>query len=99
VLKNTGTAVPSDPALHFQDSTAVLNSDIYRLSATVEGQGWTAQLANVLAAVKFGESRSILVYVSHGPQSAAGARVTLRAVSESDPSKTAVVSVAINSKN
>jgi M6 family metalloprotease-like protein len=94
-LKNAGTLAPTDATLHFQDSTASLNSDIYRLSVTVEGQGWTAQLDNALAAVKFGESRSIPVYVSRGPRSAATATLTLKAVSESDPSKTASATLSI----
>ncbi len=94
-LRNTGSAAPTDATLHFQNSTASLNSDIYRLSVMVEGRGWTAQLANDLAAVKFGESQSVPVYVSHGPQSAASATVTLKAVSESDPGKTAVATLRI----
>jgi hypothetical protein len=94
-LKNTGTAAPTDATLHFQDSTAGLRWDVYRLSVTVEGRDWTAQLDNALAAVKFGESRPIPVYVSRGPRSAAAATVTLRAVSEGDPAKTATATLSI----
>jgi hypothetical protein len=66
-----------------------LNNDIYRLSVSVDGQGWTAQLQNALSAVKFGDSKTVPVYVARVPGSAASAKVTLKAQSESDPAKTA----------
>ena len=47
---------PPPPPVHPQDATAYLNNDIYRLSVSVEGAGWTAQLRNALAAVEFGGS-------------------------------------------
>lgn len=95
-LKNTGTAVNTDPAIHPADVNAFLRSDVYRLSASVEGKGWTVQLLNALAAVEFGASRQVAVYVSNQAGSAASARVTLKAVSESDPAKsaTAIATVA-----
>jgi hypothetical protein len=43
---------------------------------------------NALAAVKFGETQNVPVYVSHGAGSAGTATVVLTARSESDPSKT-----------
>ena len=69
--------------------TAFLSSDIYRLSATVDGAGWSAQLGNALAAVKAGESQEVPVYVTRAAGSAASATVTLKAASESDPAKIA----------
>jgi M6 family metalloprotease-like protein len=98
VLKNTGTAVATDAALHPQDASAFLGSDIYRLSVSVDGKGWAADLKNVLAAVKFGESVEIPVYVSHTPESAGTATVTLKAISESDPSKTATATLKVVSQ-
>jgi M6 family metalloprotease-like protein len=88
-LRNTGRAVATDPALHPQDVSAHLTTDIYRLSVTVDGAGWTAQIPNALAAVKFGESARVTVYVSRAEGAAATATVTLKAVSESDPGQTA----------
>lgn len=88
-LRNTGTPAQVDPALHPQDATAFLDGDIYRLSVSVAGKGWTAQLVNALAALKFGESRPVPVHVSAPAGSAAAAGITLKAQSESDPSKTA----------
>ena len=73
-----------------------LDYDVYRLSVSVEGKGWTARLINALAAVKSGASQPVAIYVSHGNGSDRSATVTLRAASESDPSKTATASVIVS---
>jgi hypothetical protein len=88
-LRNTGTAVATSAALHPQDANAWLTSDVYRLSASTTGTGWTAQLRNVLATAKFGESVNVPVYVSRAANAASSGQVTLTATSESDPTKTA----------
>ncbi|HUI57567.1 MAG TPA: hypothetical protein VLY04_21465 [Bryobacteraceae bacterium] len=75
-LTNTGSA-PADTADH-------LKYDIYRLSLS----GASAQLENALAAVRFGESQTIPVYVT------ASGRVTLKAQSETDPAKSATATAA-----
>jgi len=95
-LKNTGEAAETDPALHPSDANVYLDSDVYRLSVSVEGEGWTAQLLNSLAAVEFGESQPVTVYVSKEEGSAPSATVTLRAASESDPSKTATATTKVS---
>jgi M6 family metalloprotease-like protein len=95
-LRNTGTAAPTDPALHPQDVTAFLASDIYRLAVTVEGDGWSAQLLNALAAVEFGASQPVTVYVSRDRDGSPSGTVTLRATSESDPSVTATLVVEVS---
>jgi hypothetical protein len=59
-------------------NTGTVGYDVYRLSVT-QGSG---QLSNALVAVKAGESRQVPVYAPAGA-------VTLRAVSESDPTKSA----------
>jgi uncharacterized protein involved in copper resistance len=87
-LKNTGSAAATDPSSHPQDATAWLNSDIYRLAVSAQGEGWTAQLRNGLAAVKFGESASIAVFVTRAANAASSGTITLTATSESDPAKT-----------
>ncbi len=76
-LTNTGTATA--PAAH-------QGYDIYRLSTSVDGTGWSAQLQNALAAVQFGASQTIPVYLTRG-----SGRVTVKltAISESDPTKSA----------
>ncbi len=95
-LKNTGAGSELDPALHPSDSSPYLNSDIYRLTVTAEGEGWNARLLNGLASVKFGGSQQIKVYVSRENGSASSAEVTLRASSESDPSKVAMATLTVS---
>ena len=96
VLKNTGQAADTDPAAHSAGADVSLNSDVYRLSVTIEGKGWSARLLNALAAVEFGKSRQVTAYVSAEAASSPGAKVTLRAVSESDPSKVATAAVSLS---
>ena len=95
-VKNTGTAAKTDPAVHPANAGAALNSDVYRLSVSVEGKGWSARLLNGLAAVEFGGSRAIKVYVSREDGSDPSATVSLRATSESDPSKTATATARVS---
>ena len=95
-LSNTGTAVETDLALHPPGASAHFDSDVYRLSVSIEGEGWTAQLLNALAAVKFGESLPVTVYVSSTSGSATSAAITLRATSESDTSQTAAATVQVS---
>jgi len=95
VLKNTGQAADIDPAVHPAGAAASLNFDIYRLSAAVEGKGWTVQLLNSLAAVEFGKSKPMTAYMSAEGASSPTAKLILRAVSESDPSKAATASVVV----
>ncbi|HMA53509.1 MAG TPA: peptidase M6, partial [Acidobacteriota bacterium] len=70
-------------------------SDVFRLSVTVEGKGWDARLLNALAALKAGSSRPATVFVSRDDGASKTATVTLKAVSESDPSRTASASVKV----
>jgi len=98
-LRNTGAAAATDSSLHPQDVTAYLNNDIYRLAVSVDGQGWSAQLQNALAALKFGDSKTVPVYVTRVPGSAASAEVTLKAVSESDPTKTTTATCIVSVPN
>jgi hypothetical protein len=95
-VTNSGAAAEADASSHPQDASAYLNNDIYRVTATVEGQGWTAQLQNALAAVKFGDSASLPVFISRSSGAASSAKVTLKAQSESDPSKTATATCTVS---
>lgn len=97
-LTNTGAPAPVDVSLHSQDASAYTGSDVYRLSANVTGQGWTARIQNALAAVKFGESVKIPVHAIRGAGASASATVTFTAVSESDPSKTTTVKIALTAR-
>lgn len=94
-LKNTGASADVDPMLHPSDTTAYFNSDVYRLSLSVEGTGWTAKLLNGLAALEAGHTHEVTFYVSAEDRSADAATVTLNAVSESDSSQTAEAVVKV----
>jgi M6 family metalloprotease-like protein len=98
-LSNTGKAALTEAALHPQAAGEYLKDDIYRVSVSVEGPGWSAQLPNALVAVKFGESVSIPVYVARTPDCAATAKVTLTGHSESDPTKTATATCKVAAQN
>ena len=73
-LKNTGAAATTDPALHPQDETSFLTSDVYRLSASATGTGWSAKILNALTAVKFGDTVKVPVYVTKATNAAPTAR-------------------------
>ena len=64
-------------------------SDIYRVSVSVDGAGWEADVQNALVAIKAGESARVPVFARRASGNAASARVTVTIVSESDPTKRA----------
>lgn len=72
------------------------DADVYRLAVSVEGAGWSARLLNALAAVRAGASQDVTVYVSGEAGASKTATVSLRAVSESDPSRAATAAVQIS---
>ncbi|KAI1413322.1 M6 metalloprotease [Hypoxylon sp. FL1857] len=73
-------------AEHPQDLSAYLGSDIYRLSAEVDGEGWRVEVPNALATAKFGAQTAVNVAVGATAEAASKAVVKLVATSESDPS-------------
>ena len=95
VLVRAGRAAPA-VRLHPRDASAFLNHDIYRLSVSAAGQGWSARLANALAAIRFGETQPVAVHVERAPDAAASGTVTLQAASESDPGRTATANCAVS---
>jgi M6 family metalloprotease-like protein len=97
-LTNTGSASAPTTSPHPSDAGAYLDTDLYRLSVSAEGEGWTARVLNALASVPFGESRPVTVFVTHGPGAASSGTVTLRVTSESDPSKTSAATVEVSGK-
>jgi hypothetical protein len=95
-LTNTGTAAPVAAGTHASDATRAVAADVYRLSVTVDGEGWSAQLPNVLAMAPFGAATGVPVYVRNaGAAAADSAVVTLRAASESDPTKVATATYRV----
>jgi M6 family metalloprotease-like protein len=87
-VRNTGTAGAVPPG-HPEDVSAYATSDVYRLSASATGTGWSAQLKNALVTANFGRGTNVPVYVGRTETSSASSTVTLTATSESDPSKSA----------
>ncbi|MFI6455453.1 M6 family metalloprotease domain-containing protein [Streptosporangium amethystogenes] len=87
-LFNTGKAAQA-AGQHPEDVSAYLKSDVYRLSAKVEGRGWTASLPNELATAGSGKSTLVAVNALRAAGGSHLAKVTLTATSESDPAKTA----------
>ncbi|KAH8163977.1 metalloprotease M11 [Xylaria polymorpha] len=83
-LTNSGTYVDGK-ATHPQDLSAYLKSDVYRLSAKVDGQGWRVELPNSLAAAEYGKAATVNVAVGATANAKSSAVVTLTATSESDP--------------
>ncbi|KAF1838969.1 M6 metalloprotease [Decorospora gaudefroyi] len=85
-LKNTGKAAEHTTNPHPQDVSGYLGSDIYRLEATVEGQGWRVALPNALAYAKAGKRKTVKVAVGCEGGCSSETTVTLTATSEGDPS-------------
>ncbi|KAI2471594.1 M6 metalloprotease [Annulohypoxylon bovei var. microspora] len=84
-LSNSGVYADGG-AEHLQDMSAYLGSDIYRLSAEVDGEGWRVEMSNALATAKFGAVTMVNVAVGATSEAAGSAVVRLTATSESDPS-------------
>jgi M6 family metalloprotease-like protein len=84
LLRNTGQA-----------GSGIFDSDVYRLSATVDGAGWTTHLPYEVRAVKAGDAMPTLAYAVAGDGASASATVTVTATSETDPSKSASVQVQV----
>ncbi|OTB10900.1 hypothetical protein K445DRAFT_360066 [Daldinia sp. EC12] len=83
-LTNSGKYADGN-ATHPQDLSAYLTSDIYRLSAEVDSDGWRVEVPNALASVKFGSSSTVNIAVGAAARAAGSAVVKLTATSESDP--------------
>jgi M6 family metalloprotease-like protein len=97
-VKNTGGSTVVDTSLHPQDVSTYVDHDIYRLLVSVDGKGWSAALRNALTAVQTGAAQSVRVYLAADREHAPTATVTLKAVSESDPTKTAVATCVVTSQ-
>jgi hypothetical protein len=84
-VTNTGAAGTNEGHTG-RPPVAAFASDIYRVSASVEGDGWQADVQNALVAVKAGESARVPVFARRASGNVP-ARVTVTIVSESDPMK------------
>ncbi len=86
-IKNTGEPAVADPSLHLQNTVRWLNYDIYRLSLTINGKGWSGQLLNEFVSLRPGESATVPVYLSGVKGSARTVKAMLSVKSETDPAK------------
>ncbi|MGW1342440.1 M6 family metalloprotease domain-containing protein [Kribbella sp. NPDC002412] len=84
-LTNTGQAGAGSQ--HPEDVTPYLKGDVYRVSAKIDGSGWSMSLPNALATTNAGQHTTVPVYTKSG--TAPLAKITLTATSESDPTKRA----------
>ncbi|KYK62112.1 mucin [Drechmeria coniospora] len=82
-LTNNGSYLPGMTSP--QPLLPYLGSEIYRLQVEIEGSGWHVELPNALAVAKFGQSVDINVAVGATANAQSEAKVTLMAISESDP--------------
>jgi M6 family metalloprotease-like protein len=94
-VRNTGTASPTPSSLHGQDVSAYVGGDIYRLRLAIDGEGWVADLANALVAVRPGETANVPVHVRRTAGGLRAGRVSVVVTSESDPSKTATTATTV----
>jgi M6 family metalloprotease-like protein len=99
-VTNTGAAGPVAGA-HPEDVSSYADGDVYRLTSTLQGEGWSAQLYNALATADAGQTTNVPVYVTRTPGASNRAVVTLTATSESDPTKksTATCSLKVSDLN
>ncbi|WP_030454106.1 M6 family metalloprotease domain-containing protein [Herbidospora cretacea] len=87
-LMNTGKAAASTAA-HPEDVSAYTKSDVYRLSTTVNGKGWSVNVPNFLTSAEFGKKVTVPVHAIRAKGGSLLATIKLTATSESDPTKTA----------
>jgi M6 family metalloprotease-like protein len=85
-LTNTGKAA-APQGQHPEDVSRYLKGDVYRLSAKIDGRGWTVNLPNALTTAQAGERVAVGVQAKYAASSATLGRITLTATSESDPTK------------
>ncbi|MDQ7904884.1 M6 family metalloprotease domain-containing protein [Phytohabitans sp. ZYX-F-186] len=90
-LTNTGTWSAGGQQ-HPENITPYLKSDVYRLSADVNGNvagtGWRVEVPNALVAVPFGKEATVKVSVGATADATETGYVKLTATSVSDPTKT-----------
>ena len=83
--RRTGQAATNTGGHTSPGATSKLDSDVYRLSVSSNGKGWTAQLDNALTTATAGRTVTVPVYVLRDSGAARDTTVTLTARSESDP--------------
>jgi M6 family metalloprotease-like protein len=85
-LTNTGEA-----------GEGIFGSDVYRLAASVDAEGWDVHLPYEVTAVAAGETVKVGAYATAGAGAPESATVTLTATSESDPDVVVTLDVELTS--
>lgn len=75
--------------------SGLYDSDIYRLSATVDGEGWEAWLPHEVRAVAAGGLGTAQVFATAAEGAAESATLTITATSETDPTATRSITVPL----
>ncbi|MDQ3991247.1 MAG: M6 family metalloprotease domain-containing protein, partial [Actinomycetota bacterium] len=68
-----------------QAGTGVFDSDVYRISTSIDGEGWEATLPYEVRAAAAGQTVPVPVYAVAGEGASRSATVTITATSEADP--------------
>lgn len=85
ILKNSDNPVTVSPDIHPSGNiNEHLNTDIYRITVDVDGEGWNADILNELVAARRGDEVEIPVYITREKGSEKEASITMTAVSESN---------------
>jgi hypothetical protein len=85
-LTNTGEA-----------GSGVFGSDVYRITSSIEGDGWSVWQPNEIAAVAAGSRVTVPAFATAAEGAAETATLTMTATSESDPSASVTVTVELGS--
>ncbi len=94
-ITNTGSTAPVPDGIHPRARPSVFDNDVYRFTATVEGRGWTVDTDYPFYAMQPGLTLPYAVEARHTNSASSTAKITLRAVSESDPSKSATATITV----
>jgi len=70
-------------------------TDLFRVSADVQDQGWTAALTNALVVVNGGQTATVSVRIARPASATRPASLAFTATSENDPSKKSTVTAAL----
>lgn len=97
-IKKQGNPLPNGNLTGDQSTQKWLNRTIYRLSVSIEGDGWSATLLNNFAAPAAGESLEVPVWLSHGKNSSRKARVSLTVRAEGAPDAVKISTFTIQGK-
>jgi hypothetical protein len=95
IVENTGSTAPVSDSIHPRARPEVFNNDLFRFTATVEGSGWSVDTDYPFYAMPPGLTLPYAVAARHNNSASATAKITLRAVSESDPSKSATATITV----